>query len=145
MSKKFIVACGGTGGHTFPGLAVAKELVKRGNEVAVWTAGRSIETSVMKSWDGAVFSTRARKISALNAPAILYSILRCRREMKRFKPDALLAMGSYASLPPVLAAHSLGTRAIAVSYLIISQSPKSITVKLLLSLFILFSLLVLDT
>lgn len=106
MAKKFIVACGGTGGHTFPGLAVARELRARGHEVVVWTSGRAIEDSVMKSWDGAVFSTGARPLNARNALANLFSVLRCRREMKRFAPNALLAMGSYSSLPPVLAARA---------------------------------------
>ena len=58
----------------------------------------------MKIWDGPVFSTGARQLSPKNAFSILASILRCRKEMKRAKPDALLAMGSYSSLPPVLAA-----------------------------------------
>ena len=101
---KIIVACGGTGGHAFPGLAVAAELRRRGHEVVVWDSGRDIESSVMKSWDGPVFSTGARQLSPKNAFSILASILRCRKEMKRAKPDALLAMGSYSSLPPVLAA-----------------------------------------
>lgn len=104
MSKKFIVACGGTGGHAFPGLAVARELKSRGHDVTVWSSGRSVEGSVLKSWDGAVFSTGARPLSLRNAFALLFSILRCRREMKRTRPDALVAMGSYSSLPPVLAA-----------------------------------------
>ena len=103
---KVIVACGGTGGHAFPGLAVAEELKRRGHEVVIWDSGRDIESSVMRSWDGPVFSTGARQLSPKNAFSILASILRCRKEMKRAKPDALLAMGSYSSLPPVLAARS---------------------------------------
>ncbi len=106
MSKKYIVACGGTGGHAFPGLAVARELKARGHEVVVWSSGRAIEGSVMKSWDGEVFSTGARQLSAKNALANLVSIIRCRREMKRFQPAGLLAMGAYSSLPPVLAARA---------------------------------------
>ena len=104
MAKKFIVACGGTGGHTFPGLAVARELKARGHEVVVWDSGRSIESSVMKAWDGPTFSTGARQLRPLNAFANLLSFFRCKREIKRFQPDVLLAMGSYSSLPPVIAA-----------------------------------------
>ena len=105
---KFVVACGGTGGHTFPGLAVAEELAARGHEVVVWQAGRAIESSVMKRWKGATFATGAKQLRPRYALAILRSILRCRHEMKKAKPDALLAMGSYSSLPPVLAAKSCG-------------------------------------
>ena len=104
---KVVVACGGTGGHTFPGLAVAEELRKRGHEVVVWASGRDIESSVMKRWTGPVFSTGARQLSLKNAFANVCSIFRCRKEMKRTRPDALLAMGSYSSLPPVLAARML--------------------------------------
>ena len=107
---KIIVACGGTGGHAFPGLAVAEELAARGHDVTVWDSGRDIESSVMKRWKGPTFSTGARQLSAGNVFSIVRSILRCRREMRKARPDALLAMGSYSSLPPVLAARSCGVR-----------------------------------
>ena len=74
----------------------------------VWDSGRDVESSVMRNWDGPLFSTGARQLSLKNAVAILRSIFRCRREMKRMRPDVLLAMGSYSSLPPVLAAHAYG-------------------------------------
>lgn len=102
----FVVACGGTGGHAFPGLAVAEELRARGHEVTIWDSGRDVESSVMRSWDGPIFSTGAKQLSLKNALAILSSILRCRKQMRKAKPDALLAMGSYSSLPPVLAARN---------------------------------------
>ena len=104
MAKRFIVACGGTGGHTFPGLAVARELRSRGHEVVVWVSGRAIENSVLAGWDGPVFSTGARQLRPRYFFSLLWSRMRCGREIKRFKPHALLAMGSYSSLPPVLAA-----------------------------------------
>lgn len=106
MAMKFIVACGGTGGHSFPGLAVAKELKKRGHDVTVWMSGRNIESSVLKSWDGETFFTGMRQLSLKNIFHILISLWKCKREILRAKPDALLAMGSYSSLPPVLAAYS---------------------------------------
>jgi len=107
---KVVVACGGTGGHTFPGLAVAEELRTRGHEVVVWASGRDIESSVMKRWNGPVFSTGARQLSLKNAFVNMRAVLRCRKEMRRTRPDALLAMGSYSSLPPVLAARMCHVR-----------------------------------
>jgi len=108
MAKKIVVACGGTGGHAFPGLAVAAELRARGHEVVVWNSGRAIESAVLRGWDGPTFPTGAKPLALKNALSVFFSVLRCRREMKKFRPDALLAMGSYASLPPVLAASACG-------------------------------------
>lgn len=105
---KVVVACGGTGGHAFPGLAVARELKHRGHDVMIWDSGRDVESSVMRNWEGPVFSTGAKQLALKNALGILRSILRCRGEMKKFAPDVLLAMGGYASLPPVLVAKGRG-------------------------------------
>ena len=100
----FVVACGGTGGHVFPGLAVAQELKRRGHEVEVWFSGRDIESSALSSWDGAVFSTGARQLSLRAVPSLARAFFRCMGGIQRVRPHALLAMGSYSSLPPVLAA-----------------------------------------
>ncbi len=100
----FIVACGGTGGHVFPGLAVARELKQRGHAVEVWFSGRAIEKSTLGSWGGPVFSTGARPLSLRTVPQVALAFFRCLRALKIKRPDVLLAMGSYASLPPVLAA-----------------------------------------
>lgn len=104
MALRLVVACGGTGGHSFPGLAVASELAKRGHDVSVWMSGRDVESSVLKGWTGQVFATGARQLSARNMFGNLRAFMRCMKELKRVKPDALLAMGSYSSLPPVVAA-----------------------------------------
>ena len=104
MGLKLIVACGGTGGHSFPGLATAAELASRGHDVTVWMSGRDVESRVLKGWTGPVFATGAKQLSAKNLFANLIAMWRCRRELLRAKPDALLAMGSYSSLPPVLMA-----------------------------------------
>ena len=102
--KKIIVACGGTGGHVFPGLAVANELKRRGHAVEVWFSGRAIEASAHTGWDGDTFATGARQLSLRNAPHMLRALFRCTKAIRVKRPDALLAMGSYSSLPPVLAA-----------------------------------------
>lgn len=105
---KIVVACGGTGGHAFPGLAVAQALQKRGHEVVLWCSGRDVEAGVLSQWEGARFATGAKQLSVRNGFAILRSFLKCRREIRRFRPDVMLAMGSYSSLPPVLAAYISG-------------------------------------
>lgn len=105
---KIIVACGGTGGHVFPGLATARALRQRGHEVTVWLSGRSVEEAALPAWDGPVWRTGARPLCAAAVPAILASVIRCARRLRHEQPDRLLAMGSYASLPPAVAARLCG-------------------------------------
>jgi len=103
-AKTFVVACGGTGGHVFPGLTVANALKRRGHTVEVWFSGRAIESSTLCSWDGPVFSTGVQPLSLRTLPQMIRAFYRSLEACKRLHPDALLAMGSYSSLPPVLAA-----------------------------------------
>jgi UDP-N-acetylglucosamine--N-acetylmuramyl-(pentapeptide) pyrophosphoryl-undecaprenol N-acetylglucosamine transferase len=105
MTKNFVVACGGTGGHVFPGLAVADELERRGHAVEVWLAGRDIESCTTVGRERKLFSTGMRQIALRTLPHAARSVWRCLERLKILKPDALLAMGSYSSLPPALAAY----------------------------------------
>ena len=104
MKLKIIVACGGTGGHVFPGLATARALRDRGHDVTVWLSGRAVEDNALPAWDGPVWRTGARPLRPATVPALLASVWRCRRCLRRERPDRMLAMGSYASVPPALAA-----------------------------------------
>lgn len=105
---KIVVACGGTGGHVFPGLTTARTLRKRGHNVTVWLSGRGVEESTLSAWDGPVWRTGAQQLRAKAFFAIVAAVWRCWRKMRRERPQCLLAMGSYASLPPVLAARMCG-------------------------------------
>ncbi len=111
---KFSVSCGGTGGHVFPGIATAIALKQRGHEVTLFLSGKAIETATRHAWAGPVVSIGAEKFSfhPLRLPRTLYTILRAfltsLQALRRQNPHAVLAMGSYSSLGPVLAARCLG-------------------------------------
>lgn len=103
-----VIACGGTGGHVFPGMATGQALKNRGHAVTLWLSGRSIEESTLPGWDGPVFRTGARPIGFRTLPALLAILVRVVRQLRIERPDVLLAMGCYSSVSPVLAARLLG-------------------------------------
>ena len=108
------IACGGTGGHIFPGLATARVLRDRGHHVTLWLAGDGIEDAAVKGWEGRIITIPSEGFqfgpfrSVLTALRILRAVIRCRAILLRHRPDAVLGMGSYASIGPCLAARLLG-------------------------------------
>ncbi len=116
MTLRIQIACGGTGGHIFPGIATATVLRERGHDVTLWLAGKDIEAAAVEGWTGPVLSVPAegyprrlldwRSIRA--SLRLLLAARRCRRRMSETPPNVLLAMGSYACVPPARAAARLG-------------------------------------
>lgn len=111
QSLRIALACGGTGGHIFPGLATAEVLRARGHEVTLWLAGKDVESAAIGDWSDAVITIPAQGLPtrlAWNFVPALWSLLKamraCRLRMRTNPPDVLLAMGSYASVGPVYAA-----------------------------------------
>jgi UDP-N-acetylglucosamine--N-acetylmuramyl-(pentapeptide) pyrophosphoryl-undecaprenol N-acetylglucosamine transferase len=107
------IACGGTGGHLFPGMAVAAALQERGCEVLLIVSRKEIDRQ------GAATSSEFETLSlplvpllANNLGAFLkrswLSFHLLRRAFKKRKPGAILAMGSFTSAPPVFAGKLYG-------------------------------------
>jgi len=116
MSRPFKIAlaCGGTGGHIFPGLATAHVLRERGHDVEIYLAGKDIEADAVAGWEGTKYVVKAQGFQSKNPFAILKTLYglrlarkRCRKLMKKQKPDVLLGMGSYACVGPARAAFGL--------------------------------------
>ena len=112
---KIAVACGGTGGHIFPGLATAYELVARGHEVTLWLAGKDIENDAVKNWPGEMVTIPSEGFQfgvSLRSVKTIFRLFKAYRlalsAMRTNPPKVLLAMGSYASFGPVKAAAKLG-------------------------------------
>lgn len=111
------VAGGGTGGHLFPGLAVAELARERGvaTGVVFFGAERGIESWAVPKAGFELVAEKVHGIAGGGPLAAVRSILemlaatgRVRREIRRRGIDVVIGLGGYASAPAVLAARSLG-------------------------------------
>jgi len=109
------IACGGTGGHLFPGLAVADQLKQRGCDVALLISPKEVDQQAVKSAGGLeIFTLPAVALQNRNyfsfARSFWQSWRAARKMFQARPPRAVLAMGGFTSAPPVLAAKSFGAR-----------------------------------
>lgn len=111
---RIALACGGTGGHIFPGLATAEVLRERGHKVDLWLAGKDVESEAVAGWDGPIYTVPSEGFmyglsprSLNTAWKLMGSARRCVELMRTHLPEVLLGMGSYASVGPVYAAMRL--------------------------------------
>jgi len=103
------IACGGTGGHLFPGLAVAEQLRSRDCVVTVLISPKEVDQQAVRSARGfeivtlpAVALQRGSRLAFLRG---FWQSWRAARQLfSAVRPDAVLAMGGFTSAPPVLAA-----------------------------------------
>jgi len=110
--KKLCISCGGTGGHFYPGLAVASEWQKRGGEVLLLIGGKHAVKQHKTATDAGIDSVivPAEPLSKNPVKLLKFALAAWRgfrtscTAFRKFRPDALLTMGSYAGLPPYLAA-----------------------------------------
>ena len=114
--KPFIaIACGGTGGHLFPGLAVAQQLQERGCDVALLISPKEVDQQSVKSVRGMeIFTLPAVGLQNRNYFSFAKSFWNSFRAAQKFfqqrRPAAVLAMGGFTSAPPIFAAKLSGAK-----------------------------------
>ena len=115
---KIIIACGGTGGHLFPGIAVAQELESRGHEVLLLISEKKVDAQASEKYKNLKFETvRAIAKPPTFSLAMVSFLLKLRKTIKQCssiiaceKADVVLGMGGFTSFPPVLAGSKKGLR-----------------------------------
>jgi UDP-N-acetylglucosamine--N-acetylmuramyl-(pentapeptide) pyrophosphoryl-undecaprenol N-acetylglucosamine transferase len=110
---RVVIAGGGTGGHLFPGIAVAEEIrarnplnrvlfVSRGNDferAALARAGFPLEAITVEGLKGRGVWNQLRALTRLPR-----AVLQSARIVRDFGPDLVIGLGSYAAAPVVMAA-----------------------------------------
>ncbi|RCS57556.1 undecaprenyldiphospho-muramoylpentapeptide beta-N-acetylglucosaminyltransferase [Parvibium lacunae] len=113
--QRLLVMAGGTGGHIFPGLAVAKYLQAQGWEVHWLGAPASMESRVVPQHGieielVAFGGVRGKGwVTRLLAPwRLARACWQARKVLRRVQPDVVLGMGGYITVPGGIAARWLG-------------------------------------
>jgi UDP-N-acetylglucosamine--N-acetylmuramyl-(pentapeptide) pyrophosphoryl-undecaprenol N-acetylglucosamine transferase len=109
------IACGGTGGHLFPGLAVAEQLQKRGCAVGLLISPKDVDQEAVKSARGMeIFTLPAVGLQNRNyfsfAGSFVKSLFAARKIFKARPPRAVLAMGGFTSAPPIWVGKDFGAK-----------------------------------
>ena len=103
---RVIIAGGGTGGHLFPGIAIAQEFMTRDkkNTVLFVNTGRSFEKSILSKTDFRQKSITAEGIKGRSLWQQLFSVLKIPKGIYEsiqiindFRPEIVIGIGSYAS------------------------------------------------
>ncbi len=109
--SKFVISCGGTGGHLAPGIAVGQALIDAGNEVVFIISEKEIDSQLVKKYTGlkvfktpgAPFSLRPLRLckflwTQLKAVFKMYALL------KREKCDVAISFGGFTAVGLSIAA-----------------------------------------
>jgi UDP-N-acetylglucosamine--N-acetylmuramyl-(pentapeptide) pyrophosphoryl-undecaprenol N-acetylglucosamine transferase len=106
---RIAIACGGTGGHLFPGLAVAEELRHRGHDTLLLVSPKQIDAIALKEtkepshalpgigWPG-IFTPRLFTFGT----SLWQSWKECGEVYRQFQPTAVVGMGGFTSAVPLL-------------------------------------------
>src|SRR6516165_11337805 len=111
-----VIACGGTGGHLFPGIAVAEMLQNRGHQVMLLVSEKDIDAVALSGRT----NFQVEKLPTVGLPSpfspalfgftrrFVESLAVCRSIYRKFNPHAVLGMGGFTSTGPVLAGRIRG-------------------------------------
>src|SRR5213595_1682113 len=119
MSKRVIIAGGGTGGHIFPAIAIANALKKMDKSIEILFIGAKGKME-MEKVPQAGFKIEGLDIAGFNRSSLIKNIglpfklvksfVQVKRIFKSFKPIAVIGVGGYSSFPVLRYAQSKGIK-----------------------------------
>jgi UDP-N-acetylglucosamine--N-acetylmuramyl-(pentapeptide) pyrophosphoryl-undecaprenol N-acetylglucosamine transferase len=112
---RIVIAGGGTGGHLFPGIALAEALRERGHEVHFVGTAQGLEARLLPEQGWPLTLIHARGLARVSLAARLRFLAEAPRSVAdavavllRLRPDRVVGVGGYASGPVVLLAALAG-------------------------------------
>ncbi|HNT44848.1 MAG TPA: glycosyltransferase, partial [Syntrophorhabdaceae bacterium] len=113
---RVVISAGGTGGHIFPGIAVAETLMGRGGDNSVLFIGTpyGLEGRIvpdagfrLRLIEAHQFLGRSPIHKAVTILRMMKGVIMCLKILKEERPDAILGMGGFTSVPVIVAGRML--------------------------------------
>lgn len=112
--SRFLIACGGTGGHLAPGIALAEALRARGHDVRLFISHKKVDSRLAEKYPhlttaavpGAPFGLRPDVLARCvfkQAHGLIFSL----RYLAQFRPHAVVGFGGFTNAGVTLAARFL--------------------------------------
>ncbi len=113
--KRFMIVCGGTGGHLAPGISIGQMLQEEGFACRLLVSRREVDSRLRKKYSdlefieipGAPFGWSPRAIFASTSQALM-SLIFAFKLIRGWRPHLLIAFGGYLSIGTVLTARLMG-------------------------------------
>jgi len=113
--SRFLISCGGTGGHVSPGISLAEGLIARGHEAALLISTKNVDARLAGKYPrlrfermpGTGFSWHPARMARF-AFSQVAALRCCLRLMRTMRPDAVVGFGGFTSAPAALAGRALG-------------------------------------
>jgi UDP-N-acetylglucosamine--N-acetylmuramyl-(pentapeptide) pyrophosphoryl-undecaprenol N-acetylglucosamine transferase len=109
VSKRILITSGGTGGHVFPALCVAKELKKRGYDIVFSTDTRGFRY-IENFKDSIIIQKIHTDSRAKLCISLLINTSKSLFRIFKIKPELVIGFGGYPSVPFLLSAQLLGIK-----------------------------------
>ena len=113
--SKYLISCGGTGGHLSPGIALAEGLAARGHEAVLLVSQKKVDSRLLEKYPHLRFERLPGTGFSLQPLQLLKFIwsqarafLQCVRLVRAWRPVGLVGFGGFTSTPVVLAGRLLG-------------------------------------
>jgi UDP-N-acetylglucosamine--N-acetylmuramyl-(pentapeptide) pyrophosphoryl-undecaprenol N-acetylglucosamine transferase len=112
MNKRVLIAAGGTGGHLFPALGLAKELTKENPHTEILFAAAGLDTNSFfnrqdyqfRTFAAGAFPKRSPWQCLMSCQKNLSGIWQSKKILAQFAPHVVIGFGSYHTFPLLFAA-----------------------------------------
>jgi len=112
--SRFLISCGGTGGHLSPGISLAEGLAARGHESVLLISRKKVDTRLLEKYPhlrfermpGTGFSLRPLRFFQC-VVSQTHAFFFCLRLLRALRPDGIVGFGGFTSAPIVIAGRLL--------------------------------------